>query len=80
MAVLYCTGMMNDVNHHEKIRVKLNRCRIPAGKLTLFKNFRFTWRAGERWGIIGPNGAGKSLLMRLIAGAIYSRSNLNPET
>lgn len=72
--MLYLAGMIIDVNNSAKILVELNCQGIPSAKSTLFKNFSFTWRTGEHWGVIGPNGSGKSMLMRLIAGDIYSRT------
>ncbi|MFQ3587105.1 MAG: ABC-F family ATP-binding cassette domain-containing protein [Fimbriimonadaceae bacterium] len=41
---------------------------LSFGNRTLFRQFDWTVRWGERWGIIGANGAGKSSLVHLILG------------
>jgi ATPase subunit of ABC transporter with duplicated ATPase domains len=40
------------------------------GKRTIYKNFDFHIRRGERWCVMGKNGAGKSTLLKLVAGVI----------
>jgi ATP-binding cassette subfamily F protein 3 len=40
------------------------------GDETLFKNFDWTARYGERWGVIGENGAGKSTLLKIGLGLL----------
>lgn len=64
--------MKNDINRIPDVLVELNCCGIFSGERTLFKDFNFTWRTGEHWGIVGPNGSGKSMLLRLISGSFYS--------
>ena len=65
--------MKNEAESNAPILVELKCREIPSGKRLYFKNFHFTWRAGECWGVIGPNGSGKSMLMRLLSGDLYSR-------
>jgi ATP-binding cassette subfamily F protein 3 len=40
-----------------------------AGRAVL-RDFSFSVRYGERWGIIGPNGSGKSTLLKIVNGAL----------
>jgi ATPase subunit of ABC transporter with duplicated ATPase domains len=40
------------------------------GKRTIYDNFSFMVRRGERWCVMGKNGAGKSTLLKMIAGAV----------
>jgi len=40
------------------------------GPLTLFRNFSYSFKKGDRIGIIGPNGSGKSTLLGLLSGAV----------
>ena len=40
------------------------------GARTIYKNFDFEVRRGERWAVMGQNGAGKSTLLKMLAGAI----------
>lgn len=48
--------------------VELNRVTVRFGRRTLFKDFSWTVRAGERWVLKGPNGSGKTTLLALITG------------
>jgi ATPase subunit of ABC transporter with duplicated ATPase domains len=40
------------------------------GARTIYDNFNFHIRRGERWCVMGKNGAGKSTLLKMIAGAL----------
>jgi len=51
-----------------KVLVDLRNVNVRFGRRTLFKNFAWTIRAGERWLLRGPNGSGKTTLLSLITG------------
>ena len=40
------------------------------GRKTIYDDFDFHVRRGERWAVMGKNGAGKSTLLKLVAGAL----------
>ena len=40
------------------------------GARSIYKNFDFHIRRGERWCVMGKNGAGKSTLLKMVAGAV----------
>ena len=40
------------------------------GTRTIYKNFDFEVRRGERWAVMGQNGAGKSTLLKMLSGAL----------
>ncbi|MGZ5474828.1 MAG: ABC-F family ATP-binding cassette domain-containing protein, partial [Thermoanaerobaculia bacterium] len=40
------------------------------GHKTIYDDFDFHVRRGERWAVMGKNGAGKSTLLKLVAGAV----------
>jgi ATPase subunit of ABC transporter with duplicated ATPase domains len=40
------------------------------GSKTIYRNFDFLVRRGERWCVMGRNGAGKSTLLKMVAGAL----------
>src|SRR4026209_1672236 len=40
------------------------------GAKTIYDDFRFHVRRGERWCVMGKNGAGKSTLLKMVAGAL----------
>ncbi len=40
------------------------------GARTIYRDFDFEVRRGERWAVMGQNGAGKSTLLKMLAGAI----------
>lgn len=48
--------------------VELNSINITYGRRTLFSNFKWVVRKGERWLIAGANGSGKTTLLSLING------------
>ena len=50
------------------IVVEVKKVGLSFGPRTLFDQFDWTVRWGERWGVIGANGAGKSTLVHLILG------------
>ena len=51
-----------------KVLVNLRNVNVRFGRRTLFKNFAWTIREGERWLLRGPNGSGKTTLLSLITG------------
>ena len=51
-----------------KVLVDLCNVNVKFGRRTLFKNFAWTIREGERWLLRGPNGSGKTTLLSLITG------------
>jgi molybdate transport system ATP-binding protein len=51
-----------------KVLVDLRNVNVRFGRRTLFKNFAWTIREGERWLLRGPNGSGKTTLLSLITG------------
>ena len=51
-----------------KVLVDLQNVNVRFGRRTLFKNFSWTIREGERWLLRGPNGSGKTTLLSLITG------------
>ena len=51
-----------------KVLVDLQNVNVRFGRRTLFKNFAWTIREGERWLLRGPNGSGKTTLLSLITG------------
>ena len=51
-----------------KVLVDLQKVNVKFGRRTLFKNFAWTIREGERWLLRGPNGSGKTTLLSLITG------------
>jgi ATPase subunit of ABC transporter with duplicated ATPase domains len=42
------------------------------GARTIYKDFNFEVRRGERWCVLGANGAGKTTLLKLVAGVIQA--------
>ena len=48
--------------------VEMRHVNVSFGKRTLFKDFSWTVREGERWLLRGPNGSGKTTLLALISG------------
>ncbi|MEO8215806.1 MAG: ABC-F family ATP-binding cassette domain-containing protein [Acidobacteriota bacterium] len=40
------------------------------GRRSIYENFDFHIRRGERWCVMGKNGAGKSTLLKMVAGAL----------
>ena len=52
----------------QDVLVDLQNVNVRFGRRTLFKNFAWTIREGERWLLRGPNGSGKTTLLSLITG------------
>jgi ATPase subunit of ABC transporter with duplicated ATPase domains len=50
--------------------VQLKGVSKAFGARTIYDNFDFHIRRGERWCVMGKNGAGKSTLLKMIAGAL----------
>lgn len=48
--------------------VEMCHVNVSFGRRTLFKDFSWTVREGERWLLRGPNGSGKTTLLALISG------------
>ena len=46
--------------------VKMDHIDIAYGQRTLFRDFSWEVRSGERWALLGPNGSGKSTLLSLV--------------
>ncbi|MGE0383143.1 MAG: ABC-F family ATP-binding cassette domain-containing protein [Gammaproteobacteria bacterium] len=44
------------------------------GARTVYENFNFEIRRGERWCVLGANGAGKSTLLKMVAGHVQPDS------
>ena len=51
-----------------RVAVSLRGVNVSFGKRTLFRDFSWTVREGERWLLKGPNGSGKTTLLALISG------------
>ena len=51
-----------------RVAVSLRGVNVSFGARTLFRNFSWTVREGERWLLKGPNGSGKTTLLALISG------------
>jgi ATP-binding cassette subfamily F protein 3 len=56
------------------IVIEAKKLSIGFGSTVLVKDFDWTVRYGERWGIIGENGAGKSTLLKAALGMIQPLS------
>ena len=52
----------------DRVVVSLRGVNVSFGKRTLFRDFSWTVREGERWLLKGPNGSGKTTLLALISG------------
>jgi ABC-type molybdenum transport system ATPase subunit/photorepair protein PhrA len=50
------------------VAVSLRGVNVSFGARTLFRNFSWTIREGERWLLKGPNGSGKTTLLALLSG------------
>ena len=50
--------------------VALSRVAKSFGPKTIYRDFDFHVRRGERWCVMGKNGAGKSTLLKMVAGAL----------
>jgi len=59
-----------DAKRSGDIVVETQKATIGFADESLFKDFDWTVRYGERWGIIGENGAGKSTLMKVAMGVM----------
>jgi len=51
-----------------RVAVSMRGVNVSFGKRTLFRDFSWTIREGERWLLKGPNGSGKTTLLALISG------------
>ena len=51
-----------------RVAVSMRGVNVSFGKRTLFRDFGWTVREGERWLLKGPNGSGKTTLLALISG------------
>lgn len=51
-----------------RVAFSLRGVNVSFGKRTLFRDFSWTVREGERWLLKGPNGSGKTTLLALISG------------
>ena len=51
-----------------RVVVSMRGVNVAFGARTLFRDFSWTIRAGERWLLKGPNGSGKTTLLALISG------------
>lgn len=53
---------------NQKIVVEMRDITLRFGRRTLFENFSWTIREGERWLLCGPNGSGKTTLLAFLTG------------
>jgi len=51
-----------------RVVISMRDVNVSFGKRTLFRDFSWTVREGERWLLKGPNGSGKTTLLALISG------------
>lgn len=51
-----------------RVAVSMRGVNVSFGERTLFRDFSWTVREGERWLLKGPNGSGKTTLLALISG------------
>lgn len=51
-----------------RVVVAIRGVNVAFGERTLFRDFEWTVREGERWLLKGPNGSGKTTLLALISG------------
>ena len=51
-----------------RVVVSMRGVNVAFGARTLFRDFSWTIRAGERWLLKGPNGSGKTTLLALVSG------------
>ncbi len=51
-----------------RVAFSLRDVNVSFGERTLFRDFSWTVREGERWLLKGPNGSGKTTLLALISG------------
>ena len=64
-----CAGRRNAAaGRAGRVAVSLRGVNVSFGSRTLFRNFNWTVREGERWLLKGPNGSGKTTLLALISG------------
>ncbi len=50
--------------------VDLNSVGMKYGERTLFSNFSFEFKAGDKIGVLGRNGVGKTTLLKILSGAL----------
>ena len=58
----------NAVGRIGRVVVSMRNVNVSFGSRTLFRDFSWTVREGERWLLKGPNGSGKTTLLALISG------------
>ena len=58
----------NESDGNRKVVVEMRDITLRFGRRTLFENFSWTIREGERWLLCGPNGCGKTTLLAFMTG------------
>lgn len=58
----------NESDGNQKSVVEMRDITLRFGRRTLFENFSWTIREGERWLLCGPNGSGKTTLLAFMTG------------
>ncbi len=58
----------NESDCNRKVVVEMRDITLRFGRRTLFENFSWTIREGERWLLCGPNGCGKTTLLAFMIG------------
>ena len=58
----------NESECNRKVVVEMRDITLRFGRRTLFENFSWTIREGERWLLCGPNGSGKTTLLAFMTG------------
>ena len=58
----------NESDSNRKVVVEMRDLTLRFGRRTLFENFSWIIREGERWLLCGPNGSGKTTLLAFMTG------------
>ena len=58
----------SESDSNRKVVVEMRDITLRFGRRTLFENFSWTIREGERWLLCGPNGSGKTTLLAFMTG------------